>query len=178
MKIINHEDVQIVKIDNYSIAESREKLLEAYNHEKTNVVMMITGPSESGMKAFGDSVITDKKDEEELNVTLRGTIDIMLGCYYKGYVLPEALRLSLKESLTYLKSNKIKPDSIYLINPGPMTKEEFLNMVLIFQNVLKDLNISTTLVFEDIVYNDISSLSFDKVPKDKKKKKKDKKKGK
>ena len=188
MKLLTHDDtVKIVMSNNGEILNDRHDILED-NKEKVVITISLTSPSESGMNTFGDSVIMSQEDKTELNVQMYGTYDIMLGCLYKDCVLPEAIRLSAKESLSHLLKEKVKPDIIYVMYPGFMTRKEFINMILIFQNIIQELKIKATLLVENIAYQgiNIETLSMDyedmdneeEPKKEKKKKKKDKKKGK
>lgn len=180
MIIISHEeDVKIIKLNQDSVVHDRNAILTAIDSENPPVILSIsfTGPT-GELKTYGDVKIIPKEESEN------NCYDASVVSYYKGSILPEALKLSLKELFSWINKNKIRPEIIYVKDSEcQISKLEFINLTLIIQNIMKDYKINSSLWMETIEKDDISTLSMsteksDKDKKDKKKKKKNKKKNK
>ena len=184
MAIISHEeDVKIVKLNPDTVLEDRSAILNSANEENspTIVTIMFAPPSTGGLKTYGDCEIIELNNKEGDTTGYKA----ILSAYYKGTILPEAMKLALKEMFGWFNKNKIKPDIIYVITANyQLSKLEFINLTLIIQNSMKDCKLTASLWMEEIETVDINSLSMDTETKikakdkDKKKKKKNKKKGK
>lgn len=184
MATITHDDtVKIVLLNQDTVLEDRQEILGAADSSLVLNIKFIE-PTED-IPSYGDCEIAERLQEDGAVIGCSSTAV----CLYKGAVLPEALKLALKETFLYFSKNKIKPEIVYVNDPGcHMSKLEVINLTLIIQNIMKDFKSNASLWMETIKSNDINTLSMDaketkskkdkKDKKDKKKKKKDKKKGK
>ena len=186
MAIINHDDnVKIVLLNSKTASGDRNAILEVTDESPVIVSITFTEPILGSLESYGDCSIVGKVNEDDFSNGCNVTAVAM----YKGSILPEAVKLALKEVFTVLNKNKVKVDIVYINDISyNMRKIEAINLTLIIQNIMKDYKCNASLWLESIKSDDATTLSLNtkepkqkkekKDKKDKKKKKKDKKKGK
>ena len=136
-EILGNEDNVIIIRDGSNIKKERHNILSSAtnNNDTTVVCCHIVNPNED-VQSYGQAMIMSKETEDG---TTGNLYHVYLTSLHNRAILPEALKLSLREVITWFNKNKIKVDILYVTDSSiSLSNLEFLNLRLIFQNIIKE----------------------------------------